>query len=247
MRVARRLVVPVAAAVVASTLQLLAAPVQAAPPAAPSKPAAPEQRESLLAAQIAARNGGQRVEVVGLRTESSTTYANPDGSSTTETAAGPIRVRDAGGKAWKPIDLALEADAGHVRPRAAVGGLLLSIGGNDGLASVERKGKKFALKWQGKLPAPQVMGDTATYPDVDKGVDLVVQAKRTGFAQSMQVKVRPARQLVYRMPLATAGVKVTPVDGGGFRLTDSSSGALVARSRSRRCTTRDATRSPATR
>jgi RHS repeat-associated protein len=184
-----------------------------------------EQRETLVAAKIAARNSGQRVEVTGLRTETETTYANADGTLTTETAAAPIRARDNSG-AWKPVDLNLIASGGHYVPKAAGAGLTLSLGGNDGLAGVTRKGKHLTLKWSGTLPQPTVDGQTANYPDVDKNVDLVMQATRLGYEQSFRVKVRPDGQLVYRMPLALPGVTVTREPDGGYELTDAS-GAVV--------------------
>lgn len=187
---------------------------------------AAEQRDTLLAAQIAARNSGRRVEVTDLRTETTTTYADPAGTVTTESAPAPIRARDASGRGWAPVDLRLEARDGHYKPRSAPGNLTLSIGGNDSLVGVGPQGRRFTLRWPGPLPEPRVEGSTAVYPDVDRGVDLVVEAERSGFEQSFTVKQRQDRQLVYRMPMGAAGMRVEARQGGGFRLLDDK-GAVV--------------------
>jgi RHS repeat-associated protein len=226
-RLSPRVVVYGAASVLLTGVVTVTAAATSPSPAPGSSAAAGpvQQRESLLAAQIAARNSGERVEVTGLRTETATTYANPNGTTTTETAAAPIRVRDNAGS-WTPVDLHLVASGGHYVPKAAAAGLTLSLGGNDGLAGVTRKGHHLSMKWSGVLPQPSVDGATATYPDVDKNVDLVMQATRLGYGQSFRVKARPDGQLVYRMPLALPGITVTEQPDGGYKLTDASGGLV---------------------
>src|SRR4051812_19804089 len=64
-------------------------------------------RPDAVSAMEAAKTEGHRVEVTDQDTESSTTYANPDGTFTTSTAQGPVRVRRAGG-GWDPVDLNLQ-------------------------------------------------------------------------------------------------------------------------------------------
>ncbi|WP_165986086.1 hypothetical protein [Streptomyces sp. YIM 98790] len=70
---------------------------------AAGKPAAAEQKTQetaqpevteaadIASATVAARLGGSRVEALSERTETSTTWVNPDGSLTTELSAGPVR------------------------------------------------------------------------------------------------------------------------------------------------------------
>ncbi|KAB1118494.1 LamG domain-containing protein [Micromonospora aurantiaca] len=56
-----------------------------------------------------------------------------------------------------------------------------------------RQGKSFSLSWQGGvLPAPTIVGDSATYPGVLPDVDLVVRATRTGFSHVLVVKTPQA-------------------------------------------------------
>ena len=68
----------------------------------------------VVSARIAARSQKSRVEVSGAETESSRTFANPDGSLTVESSAGPVRVKQADGS-WADVDLGL------VKGKAGVG------------------------------------------------------------------------------------------------------------------------------
>ena len=63
-------------------------------------------RPDAVSAALAARSVGHRVEIAGDETATSTTYANPDGTLTTEQAAGPVRVQNSDGT-WSPLDLDL--------------------------------------------------------------------------------------------------------------------------------------------
>nr|WP_157553869.1 hypothetical protein [Herbidospora sakaeratensis] len=83
-----------------------------------------------------AKRRNTRVEVENLRTEASTTYANPDGKTMrTELHAKPIRVKRDG--AWQPIDTTLVVDGDAVRPRATASKLKLSNGRNNRLLGPE--------------------------------------------------------------------------------------------------------------
>src|SRR5690348_14623870 len=59
-------------------------------------------RPDRLSAMSTARAEGHRVEDVSERTPSSSTFANPNGSWTTETAAGASRAPS--GSGWAPVD-----------------------------------------------------------------------------------------------------------------------------------------------
>lgn len=118
-------------------------------------------------------------------------------------AAGPIWVRTGSGDGssdadWTAVDLDLvKAPDGTVRPKGHPGNLVLAGGGvvtNGELAKVSgSSGQGSAvLEWSGSLPPPTLQGPRATYSDVYPGVDLVVEATRTGFEQFLVVRVRPA-------------------------------------------------------
>ncbi|KJY24863.1 hypothetical protein, partial [Streptomyces sp. NRRL S-495] len=68
-------------------------------PQAPRPAAAVSDTASAL---LAAKLRGSRVEVLGTRSETATTWANPDGTLTTDTAAGPVRFRR--GADWVDVD-----------------------------------------------------------------------------------------------------------------------------------------------
>ena len=167
---------------------------------------------NLGSAQEYARREGHRVEVTSLRAEASTTYANVDGSLTTEFVTQPIRVRR--GDGWVPVDTTLVADAAGVHPRAVPGSLVLSAGGGSTLATISAGGRSSGLRWAAALPKPRLAGDTATYPDVAAGVDLTVTATRVGFEVSFVLKTRPANAGgVFRLPLLSGLTADDPDQG----------------------------------
>lgn len=100
--------------------------VAVAPPAAEVAAAAKvESRPDLVSAAVSARSQGSRVEVEALRTTSSTTWSNPDGTLTTEAHAAAVRFKDAKGQ-WQDVDLTLQRGVdGVVAPRGHQTGLQL--------------------------------------------------------------------------------------------------------------------------
>ena len=204
----RALCVVVALSVVVGGLQVpeaVAKPVGSAPqaPLGPRSSLGDLMAADQAAARVLARQSTERVEVVGARTSSSSTWALPDGSMVLGQAAGPIWVRTGSGDGskdadWTAVDVDLVKGAdGLVRPKGHPGSLVLSGGGvvkNGELARVTApSGQGSAvLEWSGSLPVPTLAGPRATYSDVSPGVDLVVEATRTGFEQFLVVKSRPA-------------------------------------------------------
>ncbi|GGZ20159.1 hypothetical protein GCM10010365_45550 [Streptomyces poonensis] len=104
--------------------------VAAAPVAqSPTEPkgAAATQAADIPSARVAARLSGKRVEALSERTETSTTWANKDGSLTTELTAGPVRFRDEATGQWRHVDLDLvQEGGGAVESRAHPRGLRLA-------------------------------------------------------------------------------------------------------------------------
>jgi hypothetical protein len=203
-------VLPMTAAVAAP-----AAPVSAVPKAAPSE--APTEQAAIVAAVAA----GKRVEVAGLRSETTQVFAQPDGHLTAESAAVPQRVQRANGQ-WAPIDLTLRTAAdGTLRPGASVADVRFSHGGAGPLVTLVQAGKTLSLTWPGKLPTPTVAGAAATYPNVLPDVDLVVRATDLGFTHVLVVKT----------PAAAANPKVKEVRfglGGDARIVAQPDGKLQA-------------------
>ena len=114
------------------------------------------------------------VVVAGSRTELTQVVARPDGRLTLESAAVPQRPRTRQG-GWADLDLGLQLGAdGRLRPAVSVADVSFSSGAGP-LISVIRGGHTMTLAWPSKLPLPKISGDSATYPDVRPGADLIVR------------------------------------------------------------------------
>jgi Concanavalin A-like lectin/glucanases superfamily len=188
----------------------------------------PHQTEGQAA--VLAHNSGKQVEVLGQRGENRQVYANPNGTMTALTYQQPVQVNQDG--KWVPVDATLVHHAdGTVGPKAALTNLRLSGGGDGLFASVERAGRRYALRWPGTLPAPVLSGTSATYPDVLPDVDLVVHASVTGFTHVLMVKTREAarspqvRQIRFGLDLQL--LRIERSTAGGLRMVDAGSGGGV--------------------
>ncbi|MFF8775227.1 DNRLRE domain-containing protein, partial [Kitasatospora sp. NPDC015120] len=94
---------------------------------------------------------------------------------------------------------------------------LVSIGSGD---------QQVSFGWLGRLPKPRVEGSKATYVDARPGVDLVLQATRTGFEQFLIVKDRSAvsQAGTVTIPLDASGLTVAPQQDGSVHLLEKVSG-----------------------
>ncbi|MFF2996548.1 DNRLRE domain-containing protein [Streptomyces sp. NPDC057950] len=170
---------------------------------------------------------GGRTEIVSERTDSTTTWANADGTTTVEAYTGPIRVKQSDGS-WQPIDTTLVAKDGVVRPKTAAADIAFSDGGSGKpLAQVSRDGHTLGLDWPGELPEPRLDGPTAVYPDAVDGGDLVVTALKEGFSHSVVLHQRPDAAVSYRLPIAADGLTLHETADDRLRWSDSS-GRTVA-------------------
>lgn len=162
-----------------------------------------------------------RTEIVSERTDSTTTWANADGTTTVETYTGPIRVKQSDG-GWRSIDTTLVAEDGVVRPKTAAADISFSGGGSgEPLAEVSRGGRTLGLDWPGKLPEPRLDGPTAVYPDAVEGGDLVVTALKEGFSHSVVLHERPDGPVSYRLPVSAEGLTLHETDDERLRWSDS--------------------------
>ncbi|MGW4894124.1 ricin-type beta-trefoil lectin domain protein [Kitasatospora sp. NPDC004240] len=91
--------------------------------------------------------------------------------------------------------------------------------------------QQLTFGWLGKLPQPKLEGNRATYVDARPGVDLVLEATRTGFEQFLVVKnpaaVSQAGTLT--LPLDTTGLTVARQADGSIHLLDKDSGRPAVR------------------
>lgn len=168
-------------------------------------------------ALAAARASGQRVEVLAKRTERAEVFANPSGTLTMELHNQPVRVRRA--DAWAPVDAALHVQDGWLVPAAAVVDFRFSTGGDGPVLVLSKGDKRLTLGWPGRLPAPVVKGDRATYPEVLPGVDLQAVAQPTAARLLIVVKTREAaanpalRRIGYRLNSEGLTVRSDPKSG----------------------------------
>ncbi|MFF0245273.1 LamG-like jellyroll fold domain-containing protein [Streptosporangium sandarakinum] len=197
---------------------------------APSKPAPlmvttfprPEDPDAPLRAALAeAKKQGKPVAVDEVFTETSRTWAHPEGHLTTQSYAGPAQLKQPDGS-WAWIDTTLVEQDGVLRPKLAKADVELSLGGDKPFASMHGdKGQRFALSWQKDLPRPGVSGNVATYRDAaGKGADLVVTVLPTGFRHDVVLRERPTGPVEFRIPVQTDGLTFAESKKGGLQLTD---------------------------
>ncbi|MFJ6570662.1 LamG-like jellyroll fold domain-containing protein [Streptomyces sp. NPDC091292] len=210
---------------------LAAAPREAAPAAASTAGSADAPDAVTEAEALAqAKREGEPVEIASLRGESSEVFATPDGNLEAREHLRPVRARVDG--AWKAIDTGLaKAGAGMVAPKVTAVDLEFSGGGDVPLVRMTKAGRQLALTWPGRLPAPQLQGDTATYPDVLPGVDLRLGAQEDGFTQLLVVKSAEAaasQELAeLRLKLDAGGMDVLKTSTGGLEAVDKGAGGAV--------------------
>ncbi|MFF5106368.1 DNRLRE domain-containing protein [Streptomyces sp. NPDC000134] len=203
------------------------------------------EAESAEAALAAARVQDRKVEILQMRTETDTVYANPDGTLTRESAAGPVRMIKDG--RWVDVDVDLQRGSdGDVVAKAHPEGLRLAGKGGtlsrslkaaaDAPRSTARdlvtlgSGKsRIAVQWKGGLPAPRLSANVATYADAVPGGDLVVEATRTGFEQYLKLRHAPQDGAPLVLPIVLPdGMNARPDADGGIDFVDRSGETVAA-------------------
>ncbi|WP_411101036.1 FG-GAP-like repeat-containing protein [Streptomyces sp. x-45] len=167
---------------------------------------------------------GQPYELLSARTESSDTWALPDGSWSVKRHGTPVRMLRDG--AWISTDptLAFTSD-GRVAPKASTVAVSFSGGGSGALLQGAKDGRTLSLAWPKPLPKPTLAENVATYSEILPGVDLQLKAEVEGFSQLLVVKTSDAalnpelKTLTYK--LDTVGVTVsTDADTGSVTATN---------------------------
>lgn len=197
-------------------------------PAAPVSPATVSSRPDLMTAAVTARSQGSKVMVEELLEETSTTWVNPDGTLTTEVFTAPVRERtEAGGWSNINLDLAVNRTNGEVYASSPVD---LELPGTESTVPATQAGSALGvpktrtetdlasvaagengsvvLGWPGELPAADLEGVEATYPDVAPGIDLQVTSQRSGFETFFVLDAPPAEtaKAAWTLPLTLTGV-----------------------------------------
>jgi RHS repeat-associated protein len=219
-------VIAVSALLVAGLQAPASAAVQTAVTAAKVTPVA--DRPDQVSAAMAARAQGSRVEVSGERTETTSTFVNPDGTVTLESHAQPIRALQADGS-WAAVDTTLvKQPDGSYAPKSTPVSISVSGGGSASLVTVTDAGRSVASSWLAKLPAPTVSGSTATYANVLPNMDLVVTVGSQGFEDYLVLKAAPTTALgTLKLPLKGTGLTFTQ-DPAGNTVGKDAKGVVVA-------------------
>lgn len=196
----------------------------AEPITAPAKSHDVTDRPDRVSAMVAAVAQGTRVEDVSQRTPSTATYANPNGTWTTESYVGVVRDETDASK-WVPVDPTVQKENGGYAPVAAPVDAQYSDGGDKTVATATLPDDATVkVGWDSKLPAPTVAGDQLTYADAaSSGSDLVVNSNPDGFDYSMVLDQAPAAdapQLEYRVPLSASGAAFSVADDGSILFKD---------------------------
>ncbi|MEV6330193.1 FG-GAP-like repeat-containing protein [Streptomyces sp. NPDC051909] len=135
----------------------------------------------------------QPYELVSARTESTDTWALPDGTWSVKRYGTPVRLLKDG--AWVPTDATLAVTpTGAVAPKASTVDVTFSGGGTGPLLTGVKDGRTLSLTWPKPLPAPTLAENVATYAEVLPGVDLQLKAEIEGFSQLLVVKTAEAAQ-----------------------------------------------------
>jgi hypothetical protein len=202
-------------------------PPAAAAPGAPraataAAPAAPLQ---VTQASARAHATGAPVVVGSLTTATSQTTALPDGQLRVTESLEPVRTMRAG--TWVTLNPRLQKAAGdRIAPAVTTRPLSLSDGGAGPLAVLDNYGRTLTLTWPGgKLPAPVVTGATATYPNVEPGIDLAVTATSQGDISEVAVirdaaaATGPGLAAALRIHASGPGLTVTTGEDGAMEAT----------------------------
>ncbi|MGQ0629460.1 MAG: DNRLRE domain-containing protein [Sporichthyaceae bacterium] len=223
----RRLTRSVAAMTAAGLFATLAVQAPAGanqtPTAPDSEVAATQASSSVDPAAVQARESGERVEITVERGADSTTFINPDGTTTVEITEEPTRLQLDG--RWVEIDPSLAPEDGVLVPAATEADVKISDGRGDGtgeaLATVVEGNKSLSLDWPTDLPAAQVAGGEATF-DAGRTRDVQVSATNGGFNVHVILDKAPVTQPVYRLPITARGVSLSKTDSGSFVAKDAS-------------------------
>ncbi|WP_189247357.1 hypothetical protein [Streptosporangium pseudovulgare] len=167
------------------------------------------------AALAAAKKQKKPVEVQSLTTETTTTFAQPDGRLVTDVYAGAVQIKQADGS-WAKIDTTLVESEGVLVPKVAKADVRFSAGGRGPFAQARRDGgKSIALLWPSRLPEPQLKGNTAVYQGAAgaKG-DLAATALPSGMRFDVVLRERATEPVEFRIPLELNGLSAESGEDG---------------------------------
>ncbi|MEU7905350.1 trypsin-like serine protease [Actinoplanes sp. NPDC049118] len=187
-------------------------PAAAALPVEPAALACVATQATEAAATAMAENCGDRVLIDAATSETSQSWALPDGQVQVELSSAPVRARK--NNTWVPVDLRLVRQPdGSIAPVAHPDELRLSgavdVAGVHELAVLGSGSDQVAMGFDGKLPEPELTGSKATYHNVKPNIDLVVEATPKGVESFYVVRKRTAAAQVAKLTMPITGVDAT--------------------------------------
>jgi hypothetical protein len=205
----------------------VAAPERLTAPSVQQQEAAPapdpvSEAEKQAVRQAAAT--GSDVVVEALTTPTELVTASPDGSFSKTLTVEPSRMLHNG----KWVDISTDVvDAGDVlRPKMAPVDLSLGKGKSRHMSTVgDSRGHSVTESWPyGELPVPVLKANTATYPGVLPGVDLIQVVKKQGISQVLKISTPEAARdpRVQELKLKLDSTNVTFAEDGKGGLTGKS-------------------------
>lgn len=214
-----------ALAVAVTGFGVVAAPVSVADEARRGSCSVERTAPDTASAMLNARLSGCRIEDLSQRTETSSTFARPDGDWDVTYAMSPVWVRTGGdGTAtedWAALNADLRTnDDGDLEPTAHPAGIRVSGGqtaGEDGVSVVAsltdpKTDVTSEVTWPGDLPKPEVTGPRARYVGVEPGIDMVVDVTGGGIEQYFVLHDVPADASQVELPVGVQSEDATVVD-----------------------------------
>ncbi|MEV6986831.1 Ig-like domain-containing protein, partial [Sphaerisporangium sp. NPDC051017] len=159
-------------------------------------------------AKAEAKRTGKEVEIPSLHTENMTTVATPGGKTVkTYVSLAPVRAKRQG--QWQAIDPTLIVADGVVKPNVTALDITLSNGGDgplltakgDSLGDKDDPGE-IVVATPGKLPVPELSGNTATYRSAyGRNIDLVVTITSDSYQHQIVIREKPSKPLKLTVPI----------------------------------------------
>ena len=180
-------------------------------------------------AQRKAKTSGKRIELVDLRTETTTVFVNPDGTKTVEYSGSPIRIPSDTIDGWTNVDLDLEkVAADKIAPKASPIDLTIGTAGSLEAARLTYDdGSYLAVTWKTPLPEPEIEDGKAIFAVADE-VDLVVTATASGFAAHIVLNEQPDEDIdSFVLGIRTSEIELS--ESRGQLVARDADGSVVAR------------------
>ncbi|WP_133908642.1 RHS repeat-associated core domain-containing protein [Actinophytocola oryzae] len=150
-------------------------------------------------------------ELPELRQESQRTFANADGTQTSEFSRDPLNFQRSD-KSWQPIDTRLVADGTGFRN--AADSVAIRVAGTEPSAQLDIDDThSLAFTVDGAAPSVgKVDGSAITYPQVRPGADLKLDVTTRGLKETISL-ASPDSPHEWFFPLRTRGLTTSIVDG----------------------------------